>query len=74
MSWGLVGFSGVIAGFLILSFYSVIAGWVLAYVFKSVSGSFVNADATAVKGLIESLSGDWVPRACGTACLCCSLL
>lgn len=60
VSWGLVGFSGVIAGFLILSFYSVIAGWVLAYVFKSVSGSFVNADATVVKGLIESLSGDWV--------------
>ena len=58
--WRLVGLSGVIAGFLILSFYSVIAGWVLAYVFKSMSGSFVNADAAAVKGIIDSLAGDWV--------------
>jgi len=58
-NWGLVGLSGILAGFLILSFYSVIAGWVLAYIFKSATGSFVNADATAVKGLIESLTGDW---------------
>jgi neurotransmitter:Na+ symporter, NSS family len=27
--WGLVGWSGVVAGFLILSYYSVIAGWAL---------------------------------------------
>ena len=59
-SWGLVGLSGVVAGIIILSFYSVIAGWVLAYVFKSITGSFVNADATVVRGLIESLSGNWV--------------
>jgi len=59
-SWGLVGLSGVVAGFLILSFYSVIAGWVLAYVAKSATGAFVNADATTVKSLIESLAGNWV--------------
>ena len=42
-AWGLVGLSGVIAGFLILSYYSVIAGWVLAYVFKSASGVFLGS-------------------------------
>ena len=31
---------GVAAGFLILSYYSVIAGWALAYVLEAVSGSF----------------------------------
>jgi neurotransmitter:Na+ symporter, NSS family len=43
--WGMMGWIGVIAGFLILSFYSVIAGWALAYVFKAGSGSFHGLDA-----------------------------
>jgi NSS family neurotransmitter:Na+ symporter len=37
--WWIVGALGVIAGFVILSFYSVVAGWSLAYLFKSVFGS-----------------------------------
>lgn len=57
--WAVIGLSGVIAGFLILSFYSVIAGWVLAYVVKSISGVFVAADAASVKTLFGSLAGDW---------------
>lgn len=59
-AWGLVGLSGVIAGFLILSYYSVIAGWVFAYVFKSASGVFVASDAEFVRGTIEALTGDWM--------------
>lgn len=30
--WQIIGWSGVLAGFLILSYYSVIAGWALAYI------------------------------------------
>lgn len=48
MKWGLVGFMGVLAGFIILSFYSVIAGWTLSYIFKAATGEFVNADAAAI--------------------------
>jgi NSS family neurotransmitter:Na+ symporter len=59
-SWGLIGLSGVAAGFLILSFYSVIAGWVLAYVFESASGVFIASDAEQVRTSIESLTGSWV--------------
>jgi NSS family neurotransmitter:Na+ symporter len=58
--WGLIGLSGVIAGFIILSFYSVIAGWVLAYIFKSSAGVFVGKDATQVKAVIDALSGNWL--------------
>ena len=36
--WQLTGWLGVASGFLILSFYSVIAGWALAYIFKSIVG------------------------------------
>ncbi len=37
--WSIVGWLGQLAVFLVLSFYSVIAGWTAAYLFKSISGS-----------------------------------
>ena len=37
-NWAWVGGLGVVAPFLILSFYSVIGGWVLNYIIKSVRG------------------------------------
>ena len=40
-NWAWVGGLGVVAPFLILSFYSVIGGWVLNYIIKSVTGAFV---------------------------------
>jgi NSS family neurotransmitter:Na+ symporter len=36
--WQGAGWLGVTSGFVILSFYSVVAGWALAYVFKSIVG------------------------------------
>ena len=38
--WQVIGWSGVLAGFLIFSFYSVIAGWTLDYLVESIRGSF----------------------------------
>lgn len=37
-SWTLVGVMGVLAGFVILSFYSVVAGWTLGYLWKALFG------------------------------------
>ena len=37
-AWSLVGFVGVTAGFIILSYYSVVAGWTLHYIFLAVKG------------------------------------
>ncbi|AKL95851.1 Na+-dependent transporter SNF family [Clostridium aceticum] len=39
-NWGWVGGIGVLASFLILSFYSVIGGWVINYLFKAATGAF----------------------------------
>jgi len=36
--WQSVGWLGVASGFVILSYYSVVAGWALAYIFESVAG------------------------------------
>ena len=57
--WRLVGSMGVLAGILILSYYSVIAGWTLAYVIKSASGVFVGASAEAVGAQFSNFVGDW---------------
>jgi len=43
--WAGIGWMGAIAGFLILSFYSVIAGWALSYIFKMGGGAFEGATA-----------------------------
>lgn len=46
-AWSLVGWIGVIVGFLILSFYSVIGGWVLHYIVVSAQGFPPDMDAAA---------------------------
>ena len=46
--WSVLGWMGVLAGFLILSYYGVIAGWAVNYVWLSGSGAFEGASAQAV--------------------------
>ncbi len=36
--WQITGWLGVASGFIILAFYSVVAGWALAYIFKALVG------------------------------------
>lgn len=49
--WVMVGGLGVVTGVIILSFYSVIAGWTLAYVFKTAIGTFrPGVDTAAIFG------------------------
>jgi NSS family neurotransmitter:Na+ symporter len=50
-NWHYLGWMGVAAGFLILSYYSVIAGWASAYVVKAFFGSFSGANAGEVKAI-----------------------
>jgi len=60
-AWKYVGLWGVAAGFLILSFYSVVAGWALAYVFKSAAGTFTGATANTVASTFGDHVGNWKP-------------
>ena len=57
--WQWVGGMGVVAGIFILSYYSVVAGWTLAYVQKSMSGVFAGASAEQVSAIFESFTGSW---------------
>lgn len=53
-----IGWLGALAGFFILSFYSVIAGWTLSYVGKLASGDFVGADAGVAEAAFGGLLSD----------------
>jgi len=53
--WHYLGWLGVVAGFLILSYYSVIAGWSMAYVVKAFTGSFSGESATQISSLFTDL-------------------
>jgi len=48
--WGLLGYLGIFALFLVLSFYSVIAGWTGAYLVKAASGGISGLSAAEVGG------------------------
>lgn len=56
--WQLIGWMGALAGFMILSFYGVIAGWAMAYVVSSASGTFVGADAQLANSVFNDFVGD----------------
>jgi len=56
--WSMLGWFGVIAGFLILSYYSVIAGWALSYVFRTASGMFEGVTADGANSIFTALVSD----------------
>lgn len=56
--WQLMGWGGLLAGTFILSFYSVIAGWAMAYFFRTASGTFGGLTADGVGSIFTSLIGD----------------
>lgn len=53
-----IGWMGAVAGFLILSFYSVIAGWTLIYVIKMATGVFSGETAEGVGNIFGELLAD----------------
>lgn len=56
--WTVIGWMGALAGLVILSFYTVIAGWTLEYVENAVSGKFVGLDGESSQQLFSGLLSD----------------
>jgi NSS family neurotransmitter:Na+ symporter len=56
--WGVVGGWGVLTGFLILSFYSVIGGWTLAYIPNALADSFAGKSPDEVGALFGAMLAD----------------
>lgn len=56
--WTIIGWMGAFAGLVILSFYTVIAGWTLEYVQSALSGKFSGLTGETSQALFDSLLAD----------------
>ncbi|ODS24386.1 transporter [Candidatus Endobugula sertula] len=56
--WSCIGYTGVLAGLLTLSFYSVVAGWSLHYVVLSLTNKLYQISATDSKLVFNALLKD----------------
>lgn len=63
--WWIVGGTGLVASYMILCFYIVVAGWTLEYLVNSISGDLFagisEGTATFDGKMQEYVSGDWKP-------------
>lgn len=56
--WSITGWVGMAGGVMILCFYSVVAGWVAAYVWQMLQGTFVGMDPNDASALFGNLVSD----------------
>ena len=57
-TWSILGLMGMLAGVMIFSFYSVVAGWVLHYIALMGSGEFVGASSEKAGDIFNGLLAD----------------
>ncbi|RBW71335.1 sodium-dependent transporter [Bacillus taeanensis] len=53
-SWHLIGRLGVVTCFILLSFYSVVGGWILLYIGYGITGNLTGQDYEALFGMLIS--------------------
>jgi len=56
--WSIVGWLGIFSAYLIMTYYSVIAGWAMSYMFKAGGGNFTGQDAEAISAEFNALLAD----------------
>ena len=56
--WSFVGWLGVTAGFLILSYYAVVAGWALNYIWLTAQGTFEGATGEIASNTFDAFLSD----------------
>ncbi len=56
--WHWHGIAAVIGNYLLMMFYTVVAGWMLHYFVEMASGSFVGLDSAGVAGFFDSMLGN----------------
>lgn len=60
--WFFTGLSGVICAFFIMFYYTSVAGWVFAYIFKALMGNIVTSDPKVAEQVFASLvTSVWSP-------------
>ncbi len=64
-AWPVVGYLGVFCAFMILAFYTTVAGWTLGYLGKSVAGHFSGQNLEQIQSQFVSFTNHpWLPVVC----------
>lgn len=72
--WQMTGMIGIVASLLILSFYSVVAGWTIEYCIASISGSLTFADRLTGHNQFITLTTGWRPLIWTIIFLACNFI
>jgi NSS family neurotransmitter:Na+ symporter len=56
--WYMVGMMGIISAFMILAFYTAVAGWTLEYLYQTVIGGFRGKSPDELTVMFDSFRGD----------------
>lgn len=56
--WHYIKWMGLAGNYLLMMFYTTVAGWMLAYFAYSATGAYMGADAAAIGGLFDSTLAD----------------
>ncbi len=49
-AWHFIGWLGILSGFIILSYYSVVGGWTLRYFFQTLTGAYLSMSDQGISG------------------------
>jgi len=55
--WWLIGVAGCLSAFFIMAFYTEVAGWVFAYIFKALTGSILSTDPASTSAEFADMTG-----------------
>ena len=69
-AWPVVGWMGIVCAFLILAFYTTVAGWTLGYLGKSIANNFAHQDLGQIQSQFNAfVTHPWLPIVCQLAFL-----
>jgi neurotransmitter:Na+ symporter, NSS family len=63
--WRIIGYMGVASAFLIMFFYSAVAGWVYSYIFKTIRGDFRALSSETIETAAKIAEGEFANAAGG---------
>ena len=64
--WHLHGYACMVGNYLLMMFYTTVAGWMVSYVYKTASGQFAGASSEAIGDIFNQLLADPVQMAAWT--------
>lgn len=53
--WHIHGYAAMIGNYLLMMFYTTVAGWMLSYFYRFLTGEFVNVDPSGVKEVFDDM-------------------